>query len=46
MKRLIEKIDFLWKGHPDDLILMYLAISLAIVSLAELGLNIYYTFIK
>jgi hypothetical protein len=44
MKKIIEKIDFLWKGDRDMLITMWMAIILAVLCLTELGLNIYFTF--
>ena len=40
MKKIIEKIDFLWKGDPSMLIIMWLAIFLAVVSLIQLGITI------
>jgi hypothetical protein len=42
MKRIIEEIDFLWKGDPETLTIMWLAILLAIVSLIQLGITIKY----
>lgn len=44
MKKIIEKIDFLWKGDRDMLITMWMVIILAVLFLTELGLNIYFTF--
>jgi hypothetical protein len=44
MKKIIDKIDFLWKGDRDMLITMWMAIALALLTLTELGLNIYFVF--
>jgi hypothetical protein len=44
MKRIIEEIDFLWKGDSDMLTTMWLCILLALAVLTELGFNIYSTF--
>ena len=35
MKKLIEKIDFLWKGDRDSLETMWLCIVLAIVCVVD-----------
>jgi hypothetical protein len=40
MKRIIEQIDFLWKGDPETLTIMWLAILLALVSLTQLWFTI------
>ena len=44
MKKIIEEIDFLWKGDRSMLITMWLSILLALAVLIELGFNIYFTF--
>ena len=44
MKKIIEEIDFLWKGDRSMLITMWLCILLALAVLTELGFNIYFTF--
>ena len=44
MKKIIEEIDFLWKGDKDMLITMWMCILLALGVLTELGFNIYFTF--
>ena len=44
MKKIIEEIDFLWKGDKDMLITMWMCILLALGVLTELGINIYFTF--
>lgn len=40
MKKIIEKIDFLWIGDPGTLTIMYLAILLALLSLLQLVMTI------
>ena len=40
MKRIIKQIDFLWKGDPETLTMMWIAILLSIVTLIELGVTI------
>ena len=42
MKKIIEEIDFLWKGDRSMLITMWLCILLALAVLTELGFNIYF----
>jgi len=44
MTKIIEEIDFLWKGDRSMLITMWLCILLALAELTELGFNIYFTF--
>jgi hypothetical protein len=44
MKKIIEEIDFLWKGDRNMLITMWLSILLALAVLTELGFNIHFTF--
>lgn len=39
MKKIIEEIDFLWKGDRSMLITMWLCILLALAVLTELGLT-------
>ncbi len=42
--KIIEEIDFLWKGDKYMLITMWMCILLALSVLTELGFNIYFTF--
>ena len=44
MKKIIEEIDFLWKGDKDMLITMWMCVLLALGVLTEIGFNIYFTF--
>jgi len=44
MKKIMEKMDYLWKGDSDMLITMWLSILLAVVVWIEVGFNIYLTF--
>jgi hypothetical protein len=39
MKKLIEKIDFLWKGDKESLTTMWLCIILALVCIADVVLR-------
>lgn len=44
MKKLINRIDFLWKGDTDSLVAIWLAIFLAAAVLIDLSLIFILTF--
>jgi len=44
MKKIIDQIDFLWKGDKESLEIMWLSIILAIASIVQLGATIIITF--
>lgn len=46
MKRIIERIDFLWKGNSGDLLTMWLSILLAAACLTQVCFTMYYSVIK
>lgn len=44
IKKIIDKIDFLWVGDSDTLLIMWSSILLAIGTLAELAVNVYFSY--
>lgn len=46
MKKIIERIDFLWKGNSGDLSIMWLSILLAATCVTQVFFTIYCSVIK